>query len=127
MDMKSSKTSNGTDAAGGSVKHGKAYNNGDYLRGPISMDWLVRASNLPGSALTVGLSLWQLRALRKSMTFSAGIGDMASRWQLSHDTVRRALWALNCAGLIGIRSKAGSKNIITMLEHGKEKVNDQQG
>jgi len=37
---------------------------GEFLLGPLPMDWLSRASALPGKAIETGLAIWFLCGLR---------------------------------------------------------------
>ena len=87
-----------------------------YLRGPIAWTWLLTAMALRGSALKVGLVLWHYRALNKSLTFVKGTGDIAGFLHVSEDTVRRAIDALEDAGLIEVDCAPGRKCEIAMVE-----------
>ena len=87
-----------------------------YLRGPITWDWLHTAMKLPGATIEVGLALWHFRALNKSLTFRKGVGDLARFRELSPDTVRRALHALENADLIKVTRTPGQKSVIEMLD-----------
>lgn len=87
-----------------------------YLRGPIPWSWLHAAIKLPGSAVEVGLALWHFRAVKKSLTFKTGIGDIAAFLGVSTATVRRAIDALQLAGLIERECLEGRKCLITMVE-----------
>ena len=87
-----------------------------YLRGPIPWDWLHVAMRLPGASVKVGIALWHYRALNRSLTFRKGTGDIARFLGLSSDTVRRAIDALEDAGLIRLECAPGRKCSITMLE-----------
>ena len=87
-----------------------------YLRGPIDWGWLNAAMHLPGSALKVGLVLWHYRALRKSTTIRTGTGDIARFLNVSLDTVRRGIDALEGAGLIEVECAPGRKCMITLNE-----------
>ncbi len=87
-----------------------------YLRGPIYWDWLQAAQKLPGASLAVGLVLWDYRALNKSLTFKAGIGNIAKFLGYSSDTVRRAIGELATAGLIKKTCTPGQKCVFTMVD-----------
>jgi len=41
---------------------------GKFLRGPVPLDWLRRAAELPGCALAVGLALWFLHGCMNQPT-----------------------------------------------------------
>jgi hypothetical protein len=87
-----------------------------YLRGPIFWDWLLVASKLQGASLDVGLVLWHYRSLNKCLTFRTGTGDIARFLGVSRDTVRRAIYALQSAGLIKLNCASGCKCMFTMVE-----------
>lgn len=91
-----------------------------YLRGPIPWPWIQKAHELPGNSIAVGLVLWHYRALRKSTTFKIGIGDICGILNVSPSTARRALIALDAAGLITIDRRDGQKNMITLMTYSYE-------
>lgn len=95
-----------------------------YLRGPITWQWLLTAMKLPGAAIKVGLVLWHFRSLNKSLTFRKGTGDIARFLGLSTDTVRRAMHALEDAGLIEVDCAPGRKCTITMVDFAAITTND---
>ena len=41
---------------------------GNFLKGPIPIGWLMKASALPGKASQIGVVLWYLSGLRKNST-----------------------------------------------------------
>ena len=42
--------------------------NDNFLKGPIPIAWLMKASALPGKASQIGVALWYLSGLRKNST-----------------------------------------------------------
>ena len=42
-----------------------------FLRGPIPLDWLSAAAQLPGKTLNVGVALWWLKGDGRKQTFQA--------------------------------------------------------
>ena len=42
--------------------------NDNFLKGPIPIGWLMKASALPGKASQIGVALWYLSGLRKNST-----------------------------------------------------------
>src|SRR5262249_8390095 len=70
-----------------------------FLKGPIPLWWLQRAAQLPGKALHVGIILWY----RTGVTRAASVVLTRARLRefgIHHDTGRRALYALQQAGLV---------------------------
>jgi hypothetical protein len=66
--------------------------------------------------MEVGLALWHLRAVKKTLTFKIGISDIAAFLEVSTATVRRAIDALQFAGLIERECLEGHKCLITMVK-----------
>ncbi len=87
---------------------------GRFLRGPIPWEWLARASELPGSALIVGLALWRLAGMVKSHTVTL-TGGALEPLELSRQTRARALEALETAGLVAVSREQGRAAIVTII------------
>jgi DNA-binding transcriptional ArsR family regulator len=89
-----------------------------FLRGPIPLPWLARASVLPGKALAVALALYFLSGLRgnqlhdlrlSSATLKRlGVGDRSTKY--------RALRALERAGLVRVVRQRGKNPLVTILQ-----------
>jgi hypothetical protein len=79
---------------------------GKFLRGPIPWDWLLQAGRLPGSALHAAMLLWFEAGCRKTRTVSFN-RTRAAEFQLSPDTMSRALRELEAAGLVSILRPPG--------------------
>jgi hypothetical protein len=86
---------------------------GLYLRGPVPWPWLLRAAALPGKALVLGLMLWQLAGMRRvrSVTFCL---SRAAKDGVPLSTARRALRALERAGLVTVERPAGYGLLVTL-------------
>jgi len=72
-----------------------------FIKGPIDVTWLCRASRLGVKALLAGLALWHIKGLRKSDTFIVS-NLMLRDWGIGPDAKRRALRALEKDGLIKV-------------------------
>src|SRR5215468_5398788 len=85
-----------------------------FLKGPIPWPWLEQAARLPGKALALSLALWREAGYRRRRTVSvslsrAGLG-------VNEQAARRALRALQAAGLVSVLRKPGRKLEVTLLE-----------
>ena len=88
---------------------------GRYLKGPVSWPWLSRAMALPGKALAVGLILWHLRGMagRNTVLFCL---TRAEAEGIPATTGRRAVKALERAGLVSVVRRPGRGLDVTILE-----------
>ena len=87
---------------------------GHFLKGPVPLDWLERAADLPGKALTVGLALWfvvglvggnRVKLKRKTL----------DRFKISRQAYHRALVKLSEAGLIVVEQEPGQSPSVTVI------------
>jgi hypothetical protein len=88
---------------------------GKFLRGPIPWDWLQHAARLRGSALHAGLLLWFEVGCCKSRTVAINL-TRAAEFQLSPDTMSRALRELETAKLVSIKRPPGRCLRVTILD-----------
>jgi hypothetical protein len=77
---------------------------GKFVKGPIDVTWLCRASRLGVKALLVGLALWHIKGLRKADVFIVS-NLMLREWDVQPDAKQRALRKLEGAGLIRIERR----------------------
>lgn len=85
-----------------------------FLKGPIPLDWLTRAARLPGKALPVALALW----FRAGVDRQAGVGlstVLCQSFGVDRYAKRRALFALEQAGLIQVERQRGKNPRVTLL------------
>ena len=86
-----------------------------FLKGPVPWSWLLSAMLLPGKALAVGLMLWLQSGITgdRTVTFclSRAAGD-----GIPTTTARRAMKALERAGLVSVRRRPGRGLEVTILE-----------
>lgn len=86
-----------------------------FLKGPISWSWLLSAMVLPGKALAVGLMVWLQHGItgRRTVTFCL---SRAAADGIPTTTARRAIQALERAGLVSIRRRPGRGLEVTIVE-----------
>lgn len=86
-----------------------------FLKGPIPLDWLTAAAQLPGKAINVGITLWWLDGMSKT-----GILKLTRQAQLalniSKDAERDGLRRLQKAGLIELTTRSGQRHSIRIVK-----------
>lgn len=87
---------------------------GNFLKGPIPMDWLQRAAILPGKSLHLGVALWFRAGLVGSMRLKLSNGDLAAMG-VARDAKYEGLQRLKTAGLIAIEQQPGRAPTVTLL------------
>jgi hypothetical protein len=91
---------------------------GRFLRGPISWVWLSRAAKLPGRALHVALAIRLWTGIKKTNDIvvpTTTLGEMG----VTRHSARRALHALERAGLITVTRHVGRKTRVHLLDVGE--------
>ena len=89
---------------------------GRFIKGPIPLPWIQRASKLPGKSLAVGLAIWYRSGLIRQKELSLPT-TLLGQFGIDRHAKRRALSELENAGLIGVSRKHGKNPIIiTILE-----------
>ena len=94
----------------GSVENGgkpktkqKTVTIGAFIRGPIPMDWLARASRIPRcNAVLVGLILFHLAGLRSGRTELVLCVERCKQFGLGRKAVQRGLADLESNGLVRV-------------------------
>lgn len=86
-----------------------------FLKGPIPMDWLMAAANLPGRALHVGISTWFLAGIKKSNRVIL-TRSLLESLGVSRHAAYRALAHLERAQLIQVNRGRGRNPAVTLLE-----------
>lgn len=89
---------------------------GRFIRGPIPLSWIARASGLPGRTLHVALCLWYLCGLTKSREVALG-NQVLQMFCVDRHSKYRAVKALERAGLIRVTRARGALPRIAVLEH----------
>lgn len=88
---------------------------GEFLLGPIPLDWIQIAGALPGKTMAVGLACWFRVGLEKRLAITlshsalhkCGVGPQAGY---------RGLMALEQAGLVSVTRARGRCPLVTILD-----------
>ena len=86
-----------------------------FLKGPIPLDWLFKASKLPGKTLQVGIALWFMAGLKCKRTVALTT-RLLKEFGVSRSTKARSLKALENAGLISVERRHGKNPLVTILK-----------
>jgi|SRR6516165_2122782 len=81
---------------------------------PMSIDWVDRASKLPGKALHVAVALWRQAGLESSATITLSMKPLRENY-ISRQAVYNALRAMEKAGLIKVERRNGVLPTVTIL------------
>jgi hypothetical protein len=87
---------------------------GNFLKGPIPIAWLMKASALPGKAFQTGIVLWYLCGLRKNETVVLANG-LLEQFHISRKAKYRCLRALEGAGLIAVEGRKNRNPRVTII------------
>jgi hypothetical protein len=100
----------------GGTRHGRRASpiRNKFIAGPVDVAWVCQASHLGVKALLVGLALWHIRGLRRADTFTVS-NLMVQNWGIQPDAKRRALRALEKAGLIKIERRGKRSPQVTLV------------
>jgi len=85
-----------------------------FLRGPIPLDWLSAAAQLPGKTLNVGVALWWLKGMAGSNPFKL-TRTALKRMNVERDAARQGLLRLEQGGLILVKRKPGQRPTVSIL------------
>ncbi len=86
----------------------------EFLAGPIRIPWLEAAAKLPGAAFKIAVLLRHHKNLKRTDTMKLS-NKAVERFGVSPDAKRRALIALQDAGLITMSSATGRSPIVTLI------------
>ena len=85
-----------------------------FLRGPIPLEWLSKASKLQGKVLHVAIALWWCHGMAKGKPFK--LTQMAlSSLNIKRGAVSAGLARLEQAGLIRIERNPGQRPTISII------------
>jgi hypothetical protein len=90
-----------------------SHNRSRFLKGPVPWGWIIRASELPGKALIVGLCLWRLSGAMGKQTVTLGSAELEP-FGIDRAAKSRALTVLANAGLIIVERKRGRLPVVTL-------------
>ena len=86
-----------------------------FLKGPIPLNWLSAAAQLPGKSLHLGIAIWFKASIAKSATVR--LSNIAGLpFGLDRNAKYRALGWLEDAGLITVERQTGRSPIVTLLD-----------
>jgi hypothetical protein len=88
---------------------------GKFLKGPIPLDWLSKAADLPGKALHVGLAVWFWVGIKKQKEVPLSLSRL-KEWGVDRFAASRGLKSLEQAGLVSTSRRKGKKAIVTLLD-----------
>ncbi len=88
--------------------------NGEFLKGPIPLDWLSVASSLPGKALAVALAIWFEAGRRRSSEVTLTTAILA-RFGVGRKAKYRALQKLERARLISVMRVPRKNPLVRIL------------
>ncbi|MEI8213633.1 MAG: hypothetical protein WCI02_15910 [Planctomycetota bacterium] len=81
---------------------------GPFIRGPIPMDWLVRAARIPRrNAVLVGLVLFHLAGMKSERNGLVLCVERCKPFELGRKAVQRGLADLESHGLVRVDRSAG--------------------
>jgi hypothetical protein len=86
-----------------------------YLKGPVDMYWLGKASCLPGKALHVAIALWHVAGMRKSHEVRMQ-GGVLSLMGITRQAYSKGLAQLEGAKLISVERSSGRTPVVTLLD-----------
>ena len=86
-----------------------------FLRGPVSWPWLNRAAQLPGRALHVAVAIRLWTGIKKTDCIVVPTGTLAEM-NVSRHAARRAVQALEQAGLLVATRHVGRKTRVRVIE-----------
>ena len=102
--------------SGKSIK-GKAYHSEKdlFLKGPVKLNWIIKAGNLQGKTLLLGIYLWFLAGLKRSYDFDINLTKIAKAVGVSRRSLSRAFNELIESGLISADRHTGRKAKISII------------
>lgn len=85
-----------------------------FIRGPIPLGWLTRASELPGKTLNTALALWWHHGMAKDSPFKL-TQKALNALNVKRDAASTSLTRLEQAGLISVLRRPGQRPSITLV------------
>ncbi len=85
-----------------------------FIRGPIPLGWLTRASELPGKTLNTALALWWHHGMAKEGPFKL-TQKALNALNVKRDAASTSLTRLEQAGLIRVLRRPGQRPTITLV------------
>jgi hypothetical protein len=88
---------------------------GEFLKGPIPLTWLVPACRLSGRTLALALALWFQAGRRKRREVNLS-GPILKRFNVTRKSLYRGLKALQAASLVSVVKRPGKNPTVTILD-----------
>ena len=85
-----------------------------FLAGPIPLDWIHKAAELPGKSLNVAFAIWWLNGMAKGKPLKLTRLSLNS-FCVKREAASAALNRLEMAGLIQLQRSHGQRPIISIL------------
>ena len=85
-----------------------------FLKGPIPMAWLNVAATLPGKTLNVGLAIWWLAGMSKTIAFKLTRKSL-DQLGVSRDAASDGLKRLEEHGLVLVKRSPGQRPTVQIL------------
>ena len=85
-----------------------------FLAGPIPLDWLHKAAELPGKSLNVAFAIWWLNGMSKGKPLKLTRLSLNS-FCVKREAASAALNRLEMAGLIHLQRSHGKRPTISIL------------
>ena len=86
-----------------------------FLKGPIPIDWISVAAELPGKTLALGMAIWWLKGMSKTPTFKL-TAKALSKFNISRDAASAGLTRLEKSGLISVSRSPGRRSVVGVNE-----------
>jgi DNA-binding MarR family transcriptional regulator len=90
-----------------------------FLKGPVPLPWLIKASKCSGKALAVAIAIRYRSGLCKTNQITL-TSRVLEKFGIDRSAKSRAIQCLEEAGLISVERQHGKNPVITILEIGKE-------
>lgn len=88
---------------------------GRFLRGPIPLEWLMKAGQQSGQALHVAIAIWFLTGVKNTNSVQLS-NKLLREFGVDRYSKRRALKQLSNAKLISVKQGRGKSPVVTVLE-----------
>lgn len=88
---------------------------GQFIKGPVPLQWVRQAFQLSKPALGVGLTLWLLRGIQHGSAQLRIDRSFRNRLGLSADQARRGAHALERAGLVKVTTQGRGRCLVVQL------------
>ena len=94
--------------------------NEHFIKGPIPLDWITIAAQLPGKSCQVGNALWYLAGLNNSVPTIKLTQTTLNKFGVTRHSKYRSLRCLEQARLITLNRTHGKNPTVTILPVSKD-------